>query len=81
MRVAAVPTALPSFFSFKAQNTKKGPGWCAKRPPAQFPVRARAWVAGQVPSWGRMRGKATNQCISGTSMFLSFSFNTPFPSL
>ena len=22
----------------------------------QFPVRARAWVTGQVPSWGRERG-------------------------
>ena len=25
----------------------------AKMSPAGFPVRARAWVVGQVPSWGR----------------------------
>ena len=30
--------------------------------PVQFPVRARAWVAGQVPSWG-MR-EATYHCFS-----------------
>ena len=25
----------------------------------QFPVRAHAWVAGQVPSWGHVRGNHT----------------------
>ena len=27
-----------------------------KRSPARFPVRAHAWVAGQVPTWERTRG-------------------------
>ena len=30
-----------------------------KRSPVQFPVRAHAWVAGQVPSRGCMRGNHT----------------------
>ena len=38
----------------------------------QFPVRAHAWVAGQVSSWGRMRGNYT-------LMFLSLSFSLPSP--
>ena len=36
-----------------------------------FPVRAHAWVAGQVPSRGCMRG-------NHTLMFLSLSFSLPF---
>ena len=36
-----------------------------------FPVRAHAWVAGQVPSGGRMRG-------NHTLIFLSLSFSFPF---
>ena len=40
----------------------------------QFPVRARAWVSGQVPSRGHMRG-------NHTLMFLSLSFSFPSPSL
>ena len=36
-----------------------------------FPVRAHAWVVGQVPGWGRARG---NQW-----MFLSLSFSLPSP--
>ena len=31
-------------------------GLRTKGSPVQFPVRAHAWVAGQVPSWGRARG-------------------------
>ena len=38
-----------------------------------FPLRAHAWVAGQVPSRGHMRG-------NHTLVFLSF-FLPPFPSL
>ena len=38
----------------------------------QFPVRAHAWVAGPVPSRGRMRG-------SHTLMFLSLCFFLPSP--
>ena len=38
----------------------------------RFLVRAHAWVADQVPSWGRARGNSI-------LMFLSFSFS--FPSL
>ena len=36
----------------------------------QFPVRAYAWVAGQVPSRGRSRG-------NHTLVFLSLSFSLP----
>ena len=37
-----------------------------------FPVRAHAWVVGQVPSRGRMRGNHILMLIS-----LSFSFPSP----
>ena len=40
--------------------------------PVQFPVRTYAWVTGQVPSWGHVRG-------SYTSMFLSLPFSLPSP--
>ena len=40
--------------------------------PVQFPVRAHAWVVGQVPSGGHMRGNHT--CFSPSlSPFLSLS--------
>ena len=38
--------------------------------PVQFPVRAHAWVAGQVPSRGHVKG-------NHTLMFLSLSFSLP----
>ena len=38
----------------------------------QFPVRAHAWVAGQVPSVGHVRG-------SHALMFLSLSLSLPSP--
>ena len=38
----------------------------------QFPVRARAWVSGQFPSWGCVRGNRTLMLLS-----LSFSFPSP----
>ena len=41
----------------------------------QFPVRARAWVVGQVPSWGGVRG---NQFMYLSCMCLSLSFS-PLP--
>ena len=41
-------------------------GLRTKGSPVGFPVRAHAWVAGQVPSWGRTRG-------NNTLMFLSLS--------
>ena len=37
-----------------------------------FPVRAHAWVAGQVPSWGHVKG-------NHTLMFLSLSSSLPSP--
>ena len=37
-----------------------------------FPVRAHAWVAGQVPSWGCERG-------NHTLLFLPLSFFLPSP--
>ena len=40
--------------------------------PVPFPVRAYAWVAGQVPSWGHIMG-------NHTLMFLSLSFSFPSP--
>ena len=40
----------------------------------RFPVRAHAWVAGQVPSGGHVRG-------NHTLMFLYLSFSLPFPSV
>ena len=40
--------------------------------PVQFPVRACAWVAGQVPNEGHMRG-------NHTLMFLSLSVSLPSP--
>ena len=45
-------------------------GLWTKRLLVWFPVRAHAWVVGQVPSWGRARGNWW-LCISCTSMFLS----------
>ena len=38
----------------------------------QFPIRARAWVVGQVPSRGRVRGNHTLTFLS-----LSFSLTSP----
>ena len=40
--------------------------------PVRFPVRAHAWVVGQVPCRGYMRG-------NHTLMFLSLSFSLPSP--
>ena len=37
---------------------------------SRFPVRAHAWVVGQVPSWVHMKGNYT-------LMFLSLSFSLP----
>ena len=47
-------------------------GLWAKGSPGQFPVRAHAWVAGQVPSRGHSRGNHTLMCLS-----LTFSFSSP----
>ena len=44
-----------------------------ERSPVQFPVRAHAWGAGQVP-W--VRGGARG---NHTFMFLSLSFSLPYP--
>ena len=43
-----------------------------KGSPVRFPVRAHAWVVGQVPSRGCMRGNHTLMFLS-----LSFSFSSP----
>ena len=32
--------------------------------PVWLPVRAHAWVAGQVPGWGHVRGNHTVMCLS-----------------
>ena len=47
-------------------------GLQTKGSPVWFPVRAHAWVAGQVPSRGHMRGKHAFIFLS-----LSFSFLSP----
>ena len=49
-------------------------GLRTKESPVRFPVRAQAWVVGQVPSRGCARGYLT-------LMFLSLSFSLPSPSL
>ena len=46
-------------------------GLRTKGSPVRFPVRAHAWVSGQVPSRGPARG---NHAL----MFLSLSFSLPF---
>ena len=53
-----------------AQWIERGLG--TKGLPGQFPVRAHAWVAGQVPSGGYVRG-------NHTLMFLSLFVSLPFP--
>ena len=45
-------------------------GLWTKGPPTGFPVRAHAWVVGQVSSRGQLRG-------NNTLMFLSLSFPSP----
>ena len=47
-------------------------GLRGKGSPVRFPVRAQAWVAGEVPSEGRMRG-------NHAWMFLSLTFSLPSP--
>ena len=47
-------------------------GLRTKGSPVQFPVRAHAWAAGQVPSRGRVRSNHTLMFLS-----LSFSFSSP----
>ena len=60
----------------------ESPDWCGsvvgvitqtKRSPVQFPVRARAWVMGSVPSWSTY-----NRQLFNVSLPL---FLPPFPSL
>ena len=48
-----------------------------QKSPAQFPVRAHAWVVGQVLSPVRGMQEATNRCFSHTSMYFSLSFSLP----
>ena len=47
-------------------------GLRTKGSPVRFPVRAHAWVVGQVPSRGYVRG-------NHTLMFVSLSFSLPSP--
>ena len=47
-------------------------GLWTKGLPVRFPVRAHAWIVGQVPSRGRTRG-------NHTLMFLSLSYSLPSP--
>ena len=54
-------------------------GLQTRRLQVRFPVRARAWVVGQVLSWGYARG---NQLISLLHINVSLPlFLPPFPSL
>ena len=46
-------------------------GLRTKGPRVGFPVRAHAWVAGQVPSGGRSRGNHTLMFLSSSSLPLS----------
>ena len=43
-----------------------------KGSPVQFLVRAHAWVAGQIPSWGHTRG---NHTLIFLSLSLSLKIN------
>ena len=57
---------LENIYEIKLQikNTKSWLVWLSglstdlqtKRSLVQFPVRAHAWVLGQIPSWGHVRG-------------------------
>ena len=68
---------------------KHGPGWCGswtEHQPANwkvavgFPVGTRAWVVGQVPTWGHQcRTQAIDVLLAHRC--LSFFFLPPFPSL
>ena len=68
--------------SCECQKQQLGPGWWwlsglttglqTERLLVQFPVKAHAWIAGWVPSWGV--GETT---YSHTLMFLSLSFFLP----
>ena len=51
-----------------------GAGLQTKESLARFPVRARAWVAGLVPSRGRSRGNHTTMFLSLPSL-LSIKIN------
>ena len=72
---------LASYFHLKKPSVGKHPrleglsglsaGLRTKSSPVQFPVRAHAWVVGQVSS--RECARATNWCFSNTLMFLSLS--------
>ena len=53
-----------------AQLTERG--LQTKASPVRFPVRTHAWVAGQDPSGGHVRG-------NHTFLLLSFSFSLPSP--
>ena len=51
-----------------------------KGSPVRFPVRAHAWVVGQVPSRGRLRGNHTLMLLSLVDISLPL-FLLPFRSL
>ena len=57
----------------------RGPDWCGpqtERLLVRFPVRAHAWVAGQVSGWGRERGNHTVMLLShiDVSLFVFLPF-------
>ena len=60
------------FFSWLVWLSRLSTSLWTKGSPVRFPVRAHAWVAGQVPSVRHMRG-------SYTLMFLSLYFSSPSP--
>ena len=59
-------------YNFKNSKNATDAGLQTIRLQVRFPVRAHAWVAGQVPSVGLMRGNHTLK-------FLSLSFYFPSP--
>ena len=78
-----MPKVINANFSFRVSNENMPLAlagvaqWIEHRPASQkvagwIPVRAHAWVAGQVPSRGCVRG-------NHTLMFLSLSFSLPTP--
>ena len=50
-------------------------GLHTERLPVLFPIRALAWIVGQVPGLGH--GEATDRCFSCTRRFLSLTVSLP----
>ena len=77
-------SSCPKLFAFSLKNFLQpwlvqlsglSAGLQTRRSPVQFPVRAHAWVSGQVPSGGQARGKQKQRCCFSPFLSLSLSKN------